>query len=298
MELKEGQLWRQVVSALIMLRMSCWSSFINVSWQGPIKQGGFGEACCGFVWYSLVLVGEKLVWKFKRNFLQLCFYSDLLHWWSIIKKSVDLLLRSGIRQVIFLLFLHFFIFLNFSKEYIFSSSSLGLLYDVYYLHDWAFHLLILPLLTVAIYHFLFWLLSNRWTRVLAIIITIVFFWNDQLCFCIFLAPSKLYIPWFYYLCFVPTLVFNAFLFYCYSLCLRKSIYDDLEIECNECVIYIQNFFDIIYNVLVRRSKYFYEEKVTTSVSWVRWSFSQGAALVNVKADSTDDKIAAQNSINW
>ena len=67
-------------------------------------------------------------------------------------------------------------------------------------------------------------------------------------------------------------------------------------KCNECVIYSQNFFDILYNVLVRRSvNIFMKKKLLTSVLLSAVILSQGAALVNVKADSTDDKIAAQNS---
>ena len=84
-----------------------------------------------------------------------------------------------------LLFFTVFLFLNFSKEYIFFLFfTLGLFYDVYYLHVIGLFTFILPLLTVAIYHFLSVFLRNRWTRVLAFIIYAL----------------------------VPTLVFNAFLF--------------------------------------------------------------------------------------
>ena len=48
--------------------------------------------------------------------------------------------------------------------------------------------------------------------------------------------------------------------------------------------------------LVRRSvNIFMKKKLLTSVLLSAVILSQGAALVNVKADSTDDKIAAQNS---
>jgi len=71
---------------------------------------------------------------------------------------------------------------------------------------------ILPLLTVAIYHFLSVFLLNRWTRVLAIITIVFFFEMISFVSASFLHLASFTFPDFIIYALVPTLVFNTFLF--------------------------------------------------------------------------------------
>ena len=146
---------------------------------------------------------------FTTLFLFLIFFID----GQLSRSLVDLFAEKWHPASHILLFLTVFLFLNFSKEYIFFLFfTLGLFYDVYYLHVIGLFTFILPLLTVAIYHFLSVFLLNRWTRVLAII-TIVFFFemiNFVSAFLLHLASFTF--PDFIIYALVPTLVFNAFLF--------------------------------------------------------------------------------------
>ena len=106
-----------------------------------------------------------------------------------------------------------FLFLNFSKEYIFFLFfTLGLFYDVYYLHVIGLFTFILPLLTVVIYHFLSVFLLNRWTRVLAIITIVFFFEIISFASASLLHLASFTFPDFIIYALVPTLVFNALLF--------------------------------------------------------------------------------------
>ena len=146
---------------------------------------------------------------FTTLFLFLIFFID----GQLSRSLVDLFAEQWHPASHILLFFTGFLFLNFSKEYIFFLFfTLGLFYDVYYLHVIGLFTFILPLLTVAIYHFLSVFLLNRWTRVLAIITIVFFFEMINFASASFLHLASFTFPDFIIYALVPTLVFNAFLF--------------------------------------------------------------------------------------
>ena len=141
---------------------------------------------------------------FTTLFLFLIFFID----GQLSRSLVDLFAEKWHPASHILLFFTVFLFLNFSKEYIFFLFfTLGLFYHVIGLFTF-----ILPLLTVAIYHFLSVFLLNRWTRVLAIITIVFFFEMINFVSASFLHLASFTFPDFIIYALVPTLVFNAFLF--------------------------------------------------------------------------------------
>lgn len=146
---------------------------------------------------------------FTAWFLFLIFFID----GQLSRSLVDLFAEKWHPASHILLFFTVFLFLNFSKEYIFFLFfTLGLFYDIYYLHVIGLFTFILPLLTVVIYHFLSVFLLNRWTRVLAIITIVFFFEMISFASASFLHLASFTFPDFIIYALVPTLVFNAFLF--------------------------------------------------------------------------------------
>ena len=78
---------------------------------------------------------------------------------------------------------------------------------------------------------------------------------------------------------------------------EKNISIRKKQNCNKGVIFIRPFFDILVLSFLRRSIYTYEEKILASLLLSTVLVSQGAVLSSVKANTTDEKIAAQDRQN-